>query len=180
MAGSILFSLLHFRMYLYMQHSNVLLVKNIKPVWIHARLGHVKTEITMRRAPVLLSERSVFVKVIPSCTEQTRPFVSPRTSAVRMPLYIFACMKIKGCCDNGLLFPFDQCVQITMVLHAPRARCGTALCVAAVCSSVWRMVVWFLWNPSAVMNLFRCVRGRESMQSMCWRKESAVLRRFVV
>lgn len=85
------------------QHSNVLLVRNINPAWIHARPEHVRTEITTRRAPVLLSERSVFVKAVPSCIGRTPPSVSPRTNAVRMPHCAFAC-KIKCACDNGLCY----------------------------------------------------------------------------
>lgn len=79
-----------------------------------------------------------------------------------------------------MLFTCDQFVRIMRVLRGLLERCGTVLCEAAACSSVWRTAAWCLWNPSAVMNPCRCVRERESMQSTCWRKEYAAQRRSVV
>lgn len=164
-----------------LQRSNVLPVKNINRVWTRARPGRVRTAIITRKAPARPSEKNAFVKVVQSCTGQTPPSVSQRTNAVRVPHFFFVCKTICFCHVCPLmLFTCVQCVRTMTVLRGPLETCGTVLCAAAVCSSVWRTAAWCLWNPSAVMNPRRCVRGRASTQSTCWRKEYAARRRSVV
>lgn len=66
------------------------------------------------------------------------------------------------------------------VILGPRARFGMALLVAAVCTSVWRMALWWLWSQTATLSRHRCVRGRESTYWMWCKKEPAAQRRSVV
>lgn len=73
-----------------------------------------------------------------------------------------------------------QCARIMRVILGPRARFGTALLVAAVCTSAWRMALWWLWSQNAPLSLHHCVRGRGSMYWMWWKKEPAARRRSVV
>lgn len=73
-----------------------------------------------------------------------------------------------------------QCAQIMRVTPGPQARCGMALLGAAVSTSVWKMALWWLWNQTAAPCLLHCVRERESMCWMCWKKEPAAQRRSVV
>lgn len=73
-----------------------------------------------------------------------------------------------------------QCALITRVTPGRQARCGMALLAAAVCTSVWRMDLWWLLNQSAALSKHRCVKERESMSWMCWKKEPAAQRRSVV
>lgn len=73
-----------------------------------------------------------------------------------------------------------QCAQIMRVILGPRARFGMALLAAAVCTSVWRMALWWLWSQTATLSQHRCVRGRESMYWMWCKKEPAAQRRSVV
>lgn len=62
----------------------------------------------------------------------------------------------------------------------PRARCGTALLAAAVCTSARRMAPWWPWSPTAALSPRCCARERESTYWMWWRKEPAAQRRSVV
>lgn len=73
-----------------------------------------------------------------------------------------------------------QCAQIMRVILGPQARCGTALLAAAVCTSAWTMALWWLWILIALLSLHHCVRERESMYWMWWKKEPAAQRRSVV
>lgn len=66
------------------------------------------------------------------------------------------------------------------VTPGPLVRSGMALLVAAVCTSVWRTALWWLLSLTVTLSLHRCVRERESMYWMCWKKEPAAQRRSVV
>lgn len=62
----------------------------------------------------------------------------------------------------------------------PRARFGTVLPAAAVCTSAWRMAPWWPLSPTAALSPRRCVSERASTYWMWWRKEPAAQRRSVV
>lgn len=73
-----------------------------------------------------------------------------------------------------------QCVQTMKVTLGPLVRCGMGLHAAAVCTSVWRMALWWPSNQTATLSQHHSVRGRENTYWMCWKKEPAAQRKFAV
>lgn len=73
-----------------------------------------------------------------------------------------------------------QCARIMTVTPGPQARCGMALLAAAVFTNVWRTALWWLSNQTVTLSPRHCVRGRESMCWMYWKKEPAAPRRSAV